>query len=73
MEELAGATDAVEARPTDEEECQAPKAASAHGEAFFVESTELPLDPKLVDDAVGKELEPMRTHWRASVSCSVDG
>ena len=51
-EAITGAIDAVEAVPTVEEECQAQKAAYAYGEAYDDWLVGLPLDPKMVDDAV---------------------
>ena len=56
---IPGAIDAVEAGRAVGEECHAQEAACACGKAWYDESTGLPLDPKMVDDAVEEVVEFM--------------
>ena len=56
VEEITGLVDAVEAGPTVEEKCPAQRNAYESGHSYFEESTGLPLDPKMVADAVQEEL-----------------
>ena len=60
MEEVIGAIDSIEAGPTVEEECLAQKLADEPGQVSYDEVTGLPLDPKLVADAIKEEFMFMR-------------
>ena len=56
LEEVTGAMDSTEAGPTVEEEYPVQKLAGESGQVSFDEVTRLPLDPKLVADAIKEEL-----------------
>ena len=60
LEEITGAVDAVEAGSNVENECPAQRNAYESGHAHHDESTGLPLDPKMVADAVKEEFAFMR-------------
>ena len=60
LEEVAGAIDSTEAGPTVEEECPVQKRAREPGQVSCDEVTVLPLDTKLVADAIKEELMFMR-------------
>ena len=68
-----GAVDNAEAGPTEEEECLVQKLAHESGQTSYDEATGLPLDAKMVADAIKEELMFMRTlqvyhevpvHWQ---------
>ena len=59
-EEVSGAIDSAEAGPTVEEECRVQKLACEPGHVSYDEVTGLPLDPKLVAEAIKEELMFMR-------------
>ena len=61
LEEITGAADDVEARPTVEEECSAHRNAYESGQAFYDEAIGLQLDPKIVADAIKEESTFIRT------------
>ena len=60
LEEVSGAVDNVEAGATVEEECALQNSARGSGQTACDEATGLPLDLKLVADAVNEELMSMR-------------
>ena len=60
LEDVTGAKDSAEAGPTVEEVCPMQKLAREPGHISYDEVTGLPLDPKLVADAIKKELMFMR-------------
>ena len=60
LEEVTGATDSTEAGSTVEEECPVHKLAGESGQVAYDEITGLPLDPKLVAEAIKEELMFMR-------------
>ena len=56
LEKVTGAIDSTEAGPTVEEECPVQELARELGQVSYDEITRLPLEPKLVADAIKKEL-----------------
>ena len=60
LEDVTGAIDSAEVGPTVEEECPVQKIAREPGQISYDEVTGLPLDPKLVADAIKEELTFMR-------------
>ena len=60
LEEVTGATHSTEAGSTVEDECPVHKLAGEPGQVAYDEITGLPLDPKLVAEAIKEELMFMR-------------
>ena len=72
LEDVTGAIDSAEAGPTLEEECLVQKLARELGHRSYDEVIGLPLDPKLVADAIYEELLFMRklqVYHEVLVSC----
>ena len=60
LEEVTGAIDSTEAGPTVEKECPVHKLADESGQVAYDGISGLPLDPKLVAEAIKEELMFMR-------------